>query len=66
MLELEKRLRVILGNYKHGVISYYKALEFMCKAALETDINNNMVLLDDYISDLKKEYQSVKDSVQQF
>jgi len=61
MLKLEKRLRVILGNYKHGVISYYTALEFMCKVALKSDINNNMVLLDDFILSLKKEYQSVKD-----
>jgi len=61
MLELEKRLRVILGNYKHSVISYYTALEFMVKATLESDINNNMVLLDDYISYLKEHYSEVKD-----
>jgi len=61
MLELEKRLRVILGNYKHSVISYYTALEFMTKAALESDINNNIVLLDNYISYLKERYLEVKD-----
>ena len=60
MLELEKRLRVILGNYKHGLISYYIALEFMSKVALDSKINNNMVLLDDYISHLKEEYLNVK------